>query len=48
MKFKEYSKTLPLVEKIYESLFGKPITSREIANRYNKIGDINELLIKNG
>lgn len=45
MKFKEYNKTLPLAEKIYNSLYGKPNTSIEIADRYNKVGVINRLLI---
>ena len=47
MKFSIYSKTLPLAKEIYLKLYGIPETSIEIANMYNKVGDINEIIIKN-
>lgn len=40
-----YLKTLPLAYEIYEKLFDKPKTHHEWAERFNKVGDINELIM---
>ena len=45
MKYKEYCITLPLSKKIYGMLYKSPVTSKEIADKYNKIADINRILI---
>ena len=42
--WKEYSKTLPIAKEIYVSLFGEPKTHEEWAERFNKIGTINNHL----
>ena len=44
--WEEYSKTLPVATKIYETLFKEPESHEEWANKINKIGDINKVLIK--
>jgi hypothetical protein len=43
--WKEYSKTLPTATKIYEALFKEPESHEEWANKINKVGDINKVLI---
>ena len=46
MKFKEYSKTLPLAREIYFMVKGPARTHKEWAESFNTIGDINKLIIK--
>lgn len=46
MTFVEYAKTLPIAEEIYESIYGEPKTHAEWAEKFNKVGDINKILIK--
>ena len=45
--FKHYVALAPLSRKILETLEGTPSTSQEIANRYNKVGDIVRVLFEN-
>ena len=45
MKYFEYSKTLPLARRIYNSLDYPHSTIQEIANSYNKVAIINKILI---
>lgn len=47
MKFSTYRKTLPKSKQVYIMLFGKPTTHKEWAESFNKIGDINNVLLKN-
>lgn len=47
IKFEEYSKTLPKAEEIYNQLFGISQSHAEWAERFNKIGSINQLLQNN-
>lgn len=47
IKYKYYSALAPLARKILEALEGTPNTSQEIANRYNKVGDIVAVLFEN-
>lgn len=42
--WKIYKEKLPLANKIYLSLFNKPTTNIEIANKYNKVGEIIRIL----
>lgn len=42
----KYLETLPKAYEIYEKLFGKPKTHVEWAERFNKVGDINRILMK--
>lgn len=44
--FKEYSKTLPLARDIYHQLYGEPKTHTEWAERFNLVGEINNVIIK--
>ena len=46
MNFTEYQKTLPLSRELYEKLFGTPKTHEEWTESFNKVGEINEVLIK--
>lgn len=43
-----YLETLPKAYKIYEKLFGEPKTHAEWAERFNKVGEINRILMDNG
>lgn len=45
--WKTYRKHLPVAEMIYESLFPKPKTSREVTNGFNIRGEIIRVLIQN-
>ena len=40
----EHEKTLPLSKEVCNKLYGKPKTSAEVADMYNKVGDINLIL----
>jgi len=42
----KYLETLPKAYEIYEKLFGEPKTHAEWADRFNKVGEINRLLMK--
>jgi len=42
----KYLVTLPKAYEIYEKLFGEPKTHAEWAERFNKVGDINRILMK--
>jgi hypothetical protein len=42
-----YLDTLPKAYKIYSLLLGEPKTHREWADRFNKVGEINKILMKN-
>jgi len=42
----KYLETLPKAYEIYEKLFGEPKTHAEWADRFNKVGDINRILMK--
>lgn len=44
--YKKYSKTLPIAEELYKVLFGKPQSHKEWADKFNKVGDINKVLIQ--
>lgn len=46
MKFSEYQKLKPLAVEIYRRLLKEPVTSQEIANKYNLIGGIIEEIHK--
>ena len=43
----EYLKTLPLAYEIYFKLFGEPKSHSEWAERFNKVGDINKIIMDN-
>lgn len=45
LKFKEYSKTLEISRKIYKEVYGEPKTHEEWADGFNKIGNINEIIL---
>ena len=42
----KYLETLPTAYEIYEKLFGEPKTHAEWAARFNKVGEINRILMK--
>ncbi len=42
----KYLETLPKAYKIYEKLLGQPKTHREWAERFNIVGDINEIIMR--
>lgn len=42
----EYLETLPKAYEIYEKLLGEPKTHREWTERFNIVGDINEIIMK--
>lgn len=44
-EFKEYSKTLEISTKICEAIYPKVTTHSEWADRFNKIGEINRIII---
>lgn len=41
-----WNRSLPQAEKIYKTLFGEPKTHREWANRFNIVGQINRIILK--
>jgi hypothetical protein len=41
----KYLETLPKAYEIYEKLFGEPKTHKEWAERFNKVGEINRILM---
>jgi hypothetical protein len=43
----KYLNTLPKAYEIYFMLFGEPKTHIEWADRFNKVGEINKILMKN-
>ena len=45
--FKHYAALAPLARKILDAIEGKPKSSQEIANRFNKVGDIVRVLFEN-
>ena len=46
MKYKNYSKTLPLSEEIHNKLYGQPKTHKEWAEKFNLVGKINRIILK--
>lgn len=42
---KDYRQTLPKAYEIYEQLFDKPKTHIEWAERFNKVANINKILM---
>jgi|LakMenEpi03Aug12_release.lakeMendotaPanAssembly.Ray.scaffolds.fasta_scaffold00102_86 hypothetical protein len=46
ISWKDYSNVLPLADKIYLGLFGEPKTHVEWADKFNKVGGIVRLIIK--
>lgn len=43
--YKTYSKGLPLSAELYWKIFPPPATHEEWANSFNKIGEINEIVL---
>ena len=43
---KDYRTTLPKAYEIHEQLFNAPKTHMEWAERFNKVADINKILMK--
>lgn len=46
IKYKEYSKTLPIARAVYLEIKGLPKSHREYAESFNVIGRINRVLIR--
>jgi len=47
IKWSIYKKTLPIAREIYEITYPKHTTHAQWADSFNKIGKINEIIIKN-
>ncbi len=46
MNWTKYNSTLPIAEELYSVLYSEPKTHREVAEKFNKVGDINRLIHK--